>query len=1125
MPAIEWNERFEVGIKEFDNQHKHLFELLNKLYDYFTNGASKEEIGIILDDLADYATHHFSSEEAWMRDNYYPNLDKQRDEHALFVKRVSELLQDYHNGKTDLIPDILALVNSWLTKHILDSDADYGRYYASPDYEGQKSGKSDSHTAIGKFIKKLNLPFHLHISTLLLLLLLTVGGLIGGFGYKMSSDILGVTATDLTNRISRETLGELQATMAPAEMAVNLLSHSPLTDFKTEKERMQQIRLMREVLNNSATLSSVYFGYATGDFFFVRRIHDNAERQMFKAPEGTGYIVQSIERGTSPSAKPRGHYIFLDASLGVLRDDDRPDYPASYDPRSRGWYKDAMAANRQIKTPPYLFFSNRKVGTTMATKGHNGQTVVGADILLETLAASLAKQKVTPGTQIALVNPQGFVIAHEDVTRLVTVPEGKDAKPSLKQLADFGIPVLAQMGDAIKNMSSGNSLNKQIKLEGDDWRVSVNPLLLEGSQPLYLLIAIPDRELLAAAAKLRTTTILITILIILIAIPLTWFFARAISKPLIVLAREGDAIQHFDFSEKARVRSVIKEVNELVETMDSMKRTIRSFLDISQAVAREENFDRLLPMLLTETLFAADADAGVLYLIDNNRLIPAALKRKDGIKLTVSLPQLPLDSAGSLLTAALRDGKPQAGELHSSDVDAAGLAGIATMVDAHYGLAVPLLNRHKQLLGAIMLIRQTPTEDEQISFVAALSSSAASSLETRELIKAQKELFEAFIQLIAGAIDAKSPYTGGHCTRVPELTKMLAKAACDDKTKMFEGFSLTDQEVEAVHIASWLHDCGKIITPEYVVDKSTKLETIYDRIHEVRTRFEVLKRDAEIAYLKSLAGGEDKSAASNRLAAELEQLDSDFAFIASCNEGGEFMAPEKLERLNKIASRSWLRTLDDRIGISHEEKERKSQSSAPTLPVVEPLLANKPEHLFSRSKKDQMPQDNKWGFRMTPPELLYNKGEIYNLSVARGTLSEEERYKINEHTIQTFIMLSELPFPKHLRQVPEIACGHHEKMDGSGYPKGLTKDEIGPVARMMVISDIFEALTAVDRPYKKGKTLTEAIKIMSFMKKDHHIDPDLFDLFLRSGVYLEYARKFMKPEQIDEVNIKEYLVQ
>ena len=160
---------------------------------------------------------------------------------------------------------------------------------------------------------------------------------------------------------------------------------------------------------------------------------------------------------------------------------------------------------------------------------------------------------------------------------------------------------------------------------------------------------------------------------------------------------------------------------------------------------------------------------------------------------------------------------------------------------------------------------------------------------------------------------------------------------------------------------------------------------------------------------------------------------------------------------------------------------------------------------------------------MMPPELLYNKGEIYNLSVTRGTLSEEERYKINEHTIQTFIMLSELPFPKHLRQVPEIACGHHEKMDGSGYPKGLTKDEIGPVARMMVISDIFEALTAVDRPYKKGKTLTEAIKIMSFMKKDHHIDPELFDLFLRSGVYLEYARKFMKPEQIDEVNIKEYL--
>jgi hypothetical protein len=235
------------------------------------------------------------------------------------------------------------------------------------------------------------------------------------------------------------------------------------------------------------------------------------------------------------------------------------------------------------------------------------------------------------------------------------------------------------------------------------------------------------------------------------------------------------------------------------------------------------------------------------------------------------------------------------------------------------------------------------------------------------------------------------------------------------------------------------------------------------------------------------------------------------------------MAPERIARLQEIATRTWTRTLDDRLGISHEEKLRKERSPAPALPVSEPLLADRPEHLIERPTRERMAADNPWGIRMEVPELLYNRGELYNLAVARGTLSAEERYKINEHIVQTLIMLSQLPFPKHLRQVPEIAAGHHEKMDGSGYPRRLVRDEMSPVARMMAIADIFEALTAADRPYKQGKTLAEAIRIMSFMKQDQHIDPDLFDLFLRSGVYREYAERFLAPGQIDEVDISAYV--
>jgi len=396
-------------------------------------------------------------------------------------------------------------------------------------------------------------------------------------------------------------------------------------------------------------------------------------------------------------------------------------------------------------------------------------------------------------------------------------------------------------------------------------------------------------------------------------------------------------------------------------------------------------------------------------------------------------------------------------------------------------------------------------------------------MESRQLLKMQKNLLQSFIELIASAIDAKSPYTGGHCQRVPELTKMLAAAACDSQDPRFETFSLSDDEWEELHIAAWLHDCGKVTTPEYVVDKSTKLETIYDRIHEIRMRFEVLKCDAEIDYWQQLSKGSDAQQLESELEAKLAQLDDDYAFVAKCNEGGEFMADEKIARLNEIAATTWRRTLSDRIGVSWEEGLRKQRSPESELPTQEPLIADKEEHVIYRNEDEVISDDNPWDFKLDTPQHRYNRGELYNLSVARGTLANEERFKINDHMVQTIIMLNQLPFPKHLRNVPSIAGGHHETMIGTGYPKKLHREDMSLTARMMAIADIFEALTAADRPYKKAKTLSESIRIMSFMKKDQHIDPDLFELFLQSGVYLEYAKKFLAEAQIDEVDIAEYV--
>jgi hypothetical protein len=278
---------------------------------------------------------------------------------------------------------------------------------------------------------------------------------------------------------------------------------------------------------------------------------------------------------------------------------------------------------------------------------------------------------------------------------------------------------------------------------------------------------------------------------------------------------------------------------------------------------------------------------------------------------------------------------------------------------------------------------------------------------------------------------------------------------------------MSDNDRKQLWLAGLLHDCGKITTPVHVVEKSTKLETIFDRIQIVDARFEVLKRDAEIRALKrKLDAGNDtrRHAEINvALSAELARMDDDRAFLRRANIGSEFMRPEDQQRVRDIARLRW-------IGPDGNEQD------------------------------------------------LLNEEEIGNLTLKAGTLNAQEREIINNHISVTIRMLESLPWPKHLQQVPEYAGGHHERMDGNGYPRGLRGDQMSVQARMMAIADIFEALTAKDRPYKKGKTLTESLQILGGFRQRNHIDPDLFDVFIRQKVYLQYARRFMDPAQIDEVD-------
>ena len=534
-----------------------------------------------------------------------------------------------------------------------------------------------------------------------------------------------------------------------------------------------------------------------------------------------------------------------------------------------------------------------------------------------------------------------------------------------------------------------------------------------------------------------------------------------------------------------------------MDSVDDLLRRLEQLNAIGAALSKERDIERLVDSILVAAKTITHADGGTLYRVtEDGKALRFEILRTDSLNIAmggssgkaIDFPNLPLygehgepnDSLVAAYSAIHHQTVNIADAYTEPNFDFSG----TRQFDARTGyrsqsfLSVPMKDHEGDVIGVLQLINaRVPGTTQVVPFSTAdqslaesLASQAAIAITNRNLMTQLENLFESFIGLINLAIDEKSHYTGGHCQRVPALTMMLAEAVNSTQTGPLASFEMDDRDRYELKIAGLLHDCGKVTTPVHVVDKATKLQTLFDRIHLVDTRFEVLKRDEEIACLRAQLALRDvkdapvEAALQAKCRTRMDELNDDREFLRKVNVGAESMPAADVQRVRAIGTASQWRNV---AGVESE---------------------------------------------------FLNADELENLSIQAGTLTSAERDTINYHIVATIKMLEQLPWPKHLKNVPEYAGGHHERMDGKGYPKGLTRDQMSVQARVMGIADIFEALTARDRPYKEGMKLSQAMGIMAKFRANGHIDPDLFDVFVKEGVYLTYARQFLDPWQIDDVN-------
>jgi len=949
-----------------------------------------------------------------------------------------------------------------------------------------------------------------------LFLLLSTGTLIGVSYYRMADYAFESASKQFDASIESE-VKNLRAQFKPAGYRLKYItSRKEWQNFEVYQPSSRLIKELANYLMIDELADAIYIGFKSGNFVSVDQIKSQKERVNLKAPKDAIYLVKLMQHQNE--GENQFKMIFLDRLLNQIGEPLSLSTP--FQIFDRPWYQQGLISPAASIVAPYQTFDRDNKIMTLVQSSVDEGVVAGVDINMTVLSNQLKASYFDSNTVQALLSKNNKLLAYQKLGVLFPHSNANKSQffteKSKKALDEFVAQNLDKYGLSC------------IFFENEKWLgkvVSINHLR---GVSVKLFVAMPEDDILASSNFALIENMQISLLIVLAFVPLSWLFSRGLMRPIQRVALQTQNIAGLKLEQVNNERSHITELAALEDSVFDMRHSLHHFFGLLEVLAKEKDLMVLLEKVSAKSCVMLKADASFIFLTDasQDHLLNPLVAWSNGHILDIdNFTEIDIKKhqQSKIDKFMLREVQfvPLNAELKAA-LEAAKVYPENSKINA---LLLPLVDRNNQTIGLLGFSFSHEMNEMALEknkgIATALSEFVSLAIEGDKLFENQKQLMKSFIQLIAGAIDTKSPYTGAHCQRVPELTMMLAQAASKSDKEQLKNFSLSNEQWDELKIAAWLHDCGKVTTPEDVVDKATKLEAIYNRIHEVRMRFEVLRRDAEISSLNSIVEGGDKQQAQAYLEKEVLALEKDFAFIAQCNIGGEVIDPEAVERIDKISKRTWLRYFDDTLGLSLAEIGRRN-TQQPELPSQEFLLSDKAEHRIPHIA-NKLELDSHLRFNMKRPEYRYNLGELHNLVIARGTINEEERYIINHHIVETINMLEQLPFPDNLKRVPDIAGSHHEQLNGKGYPQGLKGEEISIEARILSIADVFEALTASDRPYKSAKSLSQSIAILDYMRQQNHIDGELFELFLTSGVYLTYAKKFLKPEQIDDVNIALYL--